>query len=88
MRCIGVCERAMQLILARSVDPARKPFGKSLKDHDLFVAQLAGLRMEIESARLLVLNAADMIDRVGAKGALRQIDMAKVLLLLSLNTKT
>jgi hypothetical protein len=25
------------------------------------------------------LNAADMIDRVGAKGALRQIAMAKVL---------
>ena len=82
MRCIGVCERAMQLILARSVDPARKPFGKSLKDHDLFLAQLAGLRMEIESARLLVLNAADMIDRVGAKGAMRQIAMAKVLPLL------
>jgi hypothetical protein len=78
MRCIGVCERAMSLILARSVDPARKPFGKSLKNHDLFLAQIAGLRMEIESARLLVLNAADMIDRVGAKGALRQIAMAKV----------
>ena len=78
MRCIGVCERAMSLILARSVDPTRKPFGKSLKDHDLFLAQIAGLRMEIESARLLVLNAADMIDRVGAKGALRQIAMAKV----------
>lgn len=78
MRCIGVCERAMSLILARSSDPARKPFGKSLKEHDLFLAQIAELRMEIESARLLVLNAADMIDRVGAKGALQQIAMAKV----------
>lgn len=81
MRCIGVCERAMSLILARCTDPARQPFGKSLKHHDLFLAQLAGLRMEIESARLLVLNAADMIDRVGAKGALRNIAMAKVLFL-------
>lgn len=78
MRCIGICERAMQLILARSADPNRKPFGKSLKHHDLFLAQIASLRMEIESARLLVLNAADMIDRVGAKGAMRQIAMAKV----------
>jgi alkylation response protein AidB-like acyl-CoA dehydrogenase len=69
----------MSLILARCTDPARQPFGKSLKHHDLFLAQLAGLRMEIESARLLVLNAADMIDRVGAKGALRNIAMAKVL---------
>jgi len=79
MRSIGVCERAMSAILARSVDPSRKPFKKLLKDHDLFLAQLAGLRLEIEYARLLVLNAADMIDRVGAKGALRQIAMAKVL---------
>ena len=68
----------MSLILARAVDPSRKPFGKSLKDHDLFLAQLAELRLEIESARLLVLNAADMIDRVGAKGALTHIAIAKV----------
>jgi len=78
MRCIGTCERAMSLMLARSVEPGRTPFGKNLKDHDLFLAQIAALRIEIESARLLVLNAADMIDRVGAKGALRQIAMAKV----------
>ena len=68
----------MSLILARADDPARKPFGKSLKDHDLFLAQIAELRMEIESARLLVLNAADMIDRVGAKDALTHIAIAKV----------
>lgn len=68
----------MQLILARAADPNRKPFGKSLRQHDLFLAQIAELRLEIESARLLVLNAADMIDRVGAKGAMRQIAMAKV----------
>jgi Acyl-CoA dehydrogenase, C-terminal domain len=67
----------MTLMLARSVEPGRTPFGKNLKDHDLFLAQIADLRMEIESARLLVLNAADMIDRAGAKGALRQIAMAK-----------
>jgi len=78
MRCIGACERAMNLILARSADPNRKPFGKSLKQHDLFLAQIAELRIEIESARLLVLNAADMIDRVGAKGALRHIAIAKI----------
>jgi hypothetical protein len=45
---------------------------------DLFLAQLAELRLEIELARLLVLNAADMIDRVGAKGALTHIAIAKV----------
>jgi len=68
----------MSLMLARSAEPGRTPFGKNLKDHDLFRAQIASLRIEIESARLLVLNAADMIDRVGAKGALTQIAMAKV----------
>ena len=79
MRCIGVCERAMSSVLARASDPSRQPFGKSLKDHDLFLAQIAELRIEIEAARLLVLNAADMIDRVEAKGAMKQIAMAKVL---------
>jgi len=78
MRCIGVCERAMASVLARASDPSRQPFGKSLKDHDLFLAQIAELRLEIEAARLLVLNAADMIDRAGAKGAMKQIAMAKV----------
>lgn len=68
----------MSLILARAADPSRKPFGKNLKEHDLFLAQIARLRIDIEAARLLVLNAADMIDRVGAKRALRQIAMAKV----------
>lgn len=84
MRCIGVCERAMNLILSRAADPSRKPFGKQLRQHDLFLSQIAELRIEIEAARLLVLNAADMIDRVGAKGAMRQIAMAKVSLSLSL----
>jgi len=36
--------------------------------------------MIIDQARFLVLNAADMIDKVGAKNALKEIGMAKAII--------
>jgi acyl-CoA dehydrogenase len=39
---------------------------------------MAQSRLEIEAGRLLVLNAADKIDRTDAKGAMKDISMAKI----------
>ncbi|RUS23263.1 hypothetical protein BC937DRAFT_89572 [Endogone sp. FLAS-F59071] len=78
MRCIGVGERALELMLARVTDPSRRTFGKLLSEHGTVVADIAKSRMELDQARFLVLNAAKRIDEVKAKGAFKEIGMAKV----------
>ncbi|RUP47655.1 hypothetical protein BC936DRAFT_145480 [Jimgerdemannia flammicorona] len=77
MRCIGVAERALDLLLARVTDPSRRTFGKLLAEHGTVVADIAKSRMDIDQARFLVLNAAKRIDEVKAKGAMKEIGMAK-----------
>lgn len=77
-RSIGTAERALELMLRRVTDPRKTTFGKMLSEHGTIVADIARCRMEIDAGRLLVLSAANMIDQVGAKGALRDIAYAKV----------
>ena len=60
-------------------DPKKTPFGKQLKEHGVILEWVAKSRIEIDAARLVVLNAAIKIDDVGAKGALKEIAEAKVL---------
>ncbi|KAI8867685.1 acyl-CoA dehydrogenase domain-containing protein [Ramicandelaber brevisporus] len=76
MRSIGMAERALDFTLQRVHD--RTTFGKLLADQQVVIHQIAECRMDIEQARLLVLRAAEMIDHGGAKYALREIAMAKV----------
>ena len=60
-------------------DPKKTPFGKQLKEHGVILEWVAKSRIEIDAARLIVLNAAIKIDDLGAKGALKEIAEAKVL---------
>jgi acyl-CoA dehydrogenase len=73
-------ERALELMIARVNDPARVTFGKQLNQHGVIMEWIARSRMEIEAARFVVLNAAIKIDETDAKGAQREIAMAKVLI--------
>lgn len=57
----------------------RKTFGEPLSKHGVIIEWIAKSRMEIDAARLVVLNAAVQIDESNAKGALREIAEAKVL---------
>lgn len=66
-------------MLMRINDPKKTPFGKQLKEHGVILEWVAKSRIEIDSARLIVLNAAIKIDDLGAKGALKEIAQAKVL---------
>jgi len=58
MRSIGLAQASLNLLLQRVTDPNRKTFGKYLYEHGTVVADIAKSRAEIESARLLVLSAA------------------------------
>jgi acyl-CoA dehydrogenase len=78
MRCIGMAERGLDLMLTRVTDPTRRTFGKILADHGTIVADIATSRIEIDQARFLVLSAARKIDFVKAKGAMKEIGMAKI----------
>ena len=79
MRSIGGAEKALDYFLARINDPRKKPFGAALSSHELMLARVAQCRIEIDSARLVVLNAAIAIDAADAKAARTEIALAKVL---------
>ena len=79
MRSIGAAEKALEWMLARINDPSKKPFGKQLSEHGVILEWVAKSRMEIDAARLIVLNAAIKIDESNAKGALKEIAEAKVM---------
>jgi acyl-CoA dehydrogenase len=78
MRAIGAASVALELLILRVNDPARATFGKLLNQHGTILDWIARSRIEIDQGRLLVLNAADKIDRSHAKGALKEIAMAKI----------
>ena len=79
MRSIGAAEKAMEWMLSRVNDPNKKPFGKQLNEHGVILEWLAKSRLEIDAARLIVLNAAMKIDESNAKNALLEIAEAKIL---------
>ncbi|KAL5488116.1 hypothetical protein ACEPAI_6224 [Sanghuangporus weigelae] len=77
MRSIGAAQRALDIMLQRVTDPSRKTFGKFLYEHGTVISNIAKSRAEIDMARMLVLSAAIQIDKHKAKGALKEIGMAK-----------
>ncbi|XP_021291318.1 probable acyl-CoA dehydrogenase IBR3 [Herrania umbratica] len=76
MRLVGAAERGMQLMAQRALH--RKTFGKLIAQHGSFLSDIAKCRVELEQTRLLVLEAADQLDRLGNKKARGTIAMAKV----------
>ena len=77
MRSIGIAERALELLCRRA--ESRTTFGKKLSERDNIRDWIAEARISIESARLLTLKAAWMMDTVGNKAARQEIAAIKVL---------
>ena len=76
MRCIGMAERALELMCQRVV--SRQAFGKSLAEQGVIQEWIADSRIEIEQARLLTMKAAWLMDTIGNKGARVEISAIKV----------
>ncbi|XHG00347.1 hypothetical protein AWENTII_003809 [Aspergillus wentii] len=79
MRTIGAAEKAIEWLIARVNDERKQTFGRSLSSHGVILEWIAKSRIEIDAARLIVLNAAIKIDQGDAKSALKEIAQAKVL---------
>ncbi|MFC5510195.1 acyl-CoA dehydrogenase family protein [Massilia jejuensis] len=77
MRAIGVAERALELMCKRL--DARVAFGKKVSEQGVWRERIAESRIRIDTARLLTLKAAWMMDTVGNKVAAAEIAMIKVL---------
>ena len=77
MRAIGVAERALELMCKRL--NARVAFGRKISEQGVWRERIAESRIQIDTARLLTLKAAAMMDTVGNKGAQAEIAMIKVL---------
>jgi acyl-CoA dehydrogenase len=76
MRSIGVAERALELMVTRSLE--RTTFGTSLAHKGLVQDWIAESRIEIDMAREYVLATANLMDTVGNKAAASAIAGIKV----------
>lgn len=76
MRAIGMAERAYELMCHRAL--TRVAFGKELGRHGMAQEAIALSRIAIDQARLLVLDAAHTIDKLGNRAARTKVAMVKV----------
>ena len=76
MRLIGLAERALEKLCQRAL--TRVAFGKPVAAQTVTLERIAEARIKIDSARLLTLKAAHMMDTVGNKIAAKEIAMIKV----------
>jgi acyl-CoA dehydrogenase len=77
MRIVGQAERALELMCQRL--KSRVAFGKPVAEQSVWHERIAEARIGIDTARLLTLKAAYMMDTVGNKAARAEIAMIKVL---------
>lgn len=74
MRTIGQCELALEMMTERSME--RRTFGKFLSEYENVRDWIAESRLEIDQARLLVLQAAWKMDTYGNTSA--RVDVSAI----------
>ena len=76
MRSLGMAERAMDLVVERAT--SRIAFGRPLADQGVVREWVAESRLQIEALRLLVLKTAWLMDTVGNRAAMTEIQAIKI----------
>ena len=76
MRWIGICERAFDLMCQRAIDRNITP-KENLAQMPLVKAWISESRVEIDAARLLVIECAKKIDSLGSSNSRTEISMIK-----------
>ena len=76
MRALGTGERALALMIERAGD--RHAFGSPLADQGIIREWIAEARITLESLRLLVLKTAWLMDTVGNRKAMTEIQAIKI----------
>ncbi|OJJ19238.1 acyl-CoA dehydrogenase [marine bacterium AO1-C] len=76
MRLIGMAQRSLELMSQRVAQ--REAFGRPIGAFSSIRQDIAKSLCEIQQARLLTLQAADMMDKAGTKGAKELISMIKI----------
>lgn len=77
MRWLGICRRAFDLMCARASKRVISPDGRTLAGKQIIQSWVAECAAEIQAARLMTLNAAWKIERLGAKAARHDISFIK-----------
>ena len=76
MRSLGMAERAMELVVDRAT--SRVAFGRPLAEQGVVREWVAESRLQIEALRLLVLKTAWLMDTVGNRAAMTEIQAIKI----------
>jgi acyl-CoA dehydrogenase len=76
MRALGMGERALALMTERA--RTRVAFGRSLSEQGVIREWIAEARIELEALRLLVLKTAWLMDTVGNRRAMTEIQAIKI----------
>jgi acyl-CoA dehydrogenase len=76
MRCIGMAERALELMCERA--QSRVTFGQALSERGNIADWIAEARIDLEMVRLLTLKTAWLMDTVGNREARVEIAAIKV----------
>ncbi len=77
MRWLGICQRALELMVARARDRKISTDGRTVADSDLIRAWIAECAAEMKAARLMVLHTAWRIEQEGARAARDDVSMIK-----------
>ena len=77
MRWLGICKRSFDLMCKRASERIMTPDGKTLATKQIIQAWIAECAAEMQAARLMTLNAAWKIEKLGAKEAREDISLIK-----------